>query len=288
MPATIAIVGRPNVGKSTVFNRLTGRRSGLVSEAPGLTRGRREGTVEIGGRTASVIDTAGLEEAAAGSIAARMRQQTETAIASADVVLFVVDSRDGITSTDIAFARLVRSSGRPVVLVANKCEGRKGADGFYEAFELGLGEPIAISAEHGEGIADLLSDIQAALGWRTEPDADGEDSADGGIEPPEHPTKRPIRVAVVGRPNSGKSTLVNALLGEERMITGPEPGLTRDSIATDFTWGLHKFRLFDTAGLGRKGKIKEKGGKIGARDAGRALRFAEIVGLLIDSEGPLE
>jgi GTP-binding protein len=288
MPPIIAIVGRPNVGKSTLFNRLTARRSALVSDMPGLTRDRREGEAEIGGHKVKLVDTAGLEEAAPGSIAARMRAQSETAIAQADLVLFMLDARDGVMPADAAFARVVRGSGRPVILVANKCEGRAGADGFYEAFQLGLGEPIAISAEHGEGIGDLLEAILAVLGLSPLRKAKGDRR--GEPEEGEAPAGKshPIRIAIVGRPNSGKSTLVNALLGEERMITGPEPGLTRDAVATDFVWGDRPIRIFDTAGLRRKARITEVAEKLAASDAVRAIRFAEVVVVLVDAEHPFE
>jgi GTPase len=288
MPPIIAIVGRPNVGKSTLFNRLTGRRTALVSDTPGLTRDRREGEAVLAGHNVTVIDTAGLEESAPGSIPARMRAQSEAAIKQADLVLFVLDVRDGVTPADAAFARAVRASGRPVVLVANKSEGRAGTDGFYEAFQLGLGEPVAISAEHGEGIGELVATVLAALGLKPhERRRAGHDKDDErNIEADDK--SRPIRVAVVGRPNSGKSTLVNTLLGEERMITGPEPGLTRDAVATDFQWGARPVRLFDTAGLRRKARITEPAEKLSASDAVRAIRFAEVVILLVDAQHPLE
>ena len=287
----IAIVGRPNVGKSTLFNRLTGTRDALVSDLPGLTRDRKEGEAVLGGHTVTITDTAGLEEAPKGSIAARMREQSETAIAKADLILFVIDARAGVTGSDEGFARIARQSGKPVVLVANKSESRAADAGFYDAFRLGLGDPVAISAEHGEGMGALESDALAALGLkqlsnrrRREKDADVEATA---VE--EGPYKRgPIRVAVVGRPNAGKSTLVNALIGEDRMIVGPEPGLTRDSVATDIKWGEQAIRLFDTAGLRRKAKIDEKAEKLAASDAIRAIRFAEVVVLLIDAERPFE
>lgn len=300
MMPTIAIVGRPNVGKSTLFNRLTGRRTALVSDMPGLTRDRREGEGEIGGHVVRIVDTAGLEEAAAGSIAHRMRAQTDAAIGEADVIAFVFDARAGITPTDKAFARIVRTSGRPVVLVANKCEGRAGTEGFYEAYALGLGEPVAISAEHGEGLSELESELLSAIGLKAivtprrrrrgqEPEPEevlpAESEADD--EAAEDPGK-PIRVAIVGRPNAGKSTLVNAILGEERMITGPEPGLTRDSISTDLTWQGRAIKLFDTAGLRRKARIDELAEKLAASDAVRAIRFAEVVVLLVDPERPFE
>ena len=277
----IAIIGRPNVGKSTLFNRLTGGRTALVSDMPGLTRDRRDGEADLAGNPVTIVDTAGLEQAKRGSIAERMRQQSETALAMADLVLFVVDAREGITSDDKSFAKLVRSSGRPIVLVANKSESRAAEEGFYAAFELGFGEPVAISAEHGEGLSDLEAEMLSALGLKPKykTDAEAEEAS---------ATTKPIRVAVVGRPNAGKSTLVNALLGEDRMITGPEPGLTRDSVPSDLEWHGRKVRLFDTAGLRRKAKISETAEKLSASDAIRAIRFAEVVVLLIDAERPLE
>ncbi len=284
MPPVIAIVGRPNVGKSTLFNRLAARRTALVSDIPGLTRDRREGEAVLGGHPVTLIDTAGLEEAAPASIAGRMRAQSEAAIGKADLVLFVLDARDGVVPADAAFAQVVREAGRPVVLVANKSEGRAGADGFYEAFRLGLGEPVAISAEHGEGIGELVETLLAALGLT--PAAKRGGSEADGSEP--DAVARPIRVAIVGRPNSGKSTLVNALLGEERMITGPEPGLTRDAVATDFVWNGRPVRLFDTAGLRRKARISEAAEKLSASDAVRAIRFAEVVVVLMDAQNALE
>ena len=294
-PPTVAIVGRPNVGKSTLFNRLTHSRDALVSDMPGLTRDRREGEADIGGgATITLVDTAGLEEAATGSIAARMRQQSEAAITTADLVLFVIDARDGVTPADTEFARIARSSGRPVILVANKCEGRAGEDGFYEGFQLGLGDPVAISAEHGEGLGDLTTDIANALGLK-QPTTKRSRRRRGGEDEPVEPaeaeppaSQRPIRVAIVGRPNAGKSTLVNAVLGEERMITGPEPGLTRDSVSTDLDWRGRRIRLFDTAGLRRKARITELAEKLSASDAVRAIRFAEVVVLLVDAERPFE
>lgn len=279
----IVIVGRPNVGKSTLFNRMTAKRSALVSDVPGLTRDRREGSMVLGRQPITLVDTAGLEGAVKGPIAGRMCRQTEAAIGASDLVLFLIDAREGITAADQEVARVVRNSGRPVILVANKCEGRKGADGYYEAFELGVGEPVAISAEHGEGLGELQRDVLAALG------VDGQDGGSAQArENGEKPGERPIRVAIVGRPNSGKSTLVNALLGEERMITGPEPGLTRDAIAIDFVWEGSRLRLFDTAGLRRRAKITELAEKLSVGDALRAIRFAEAVVLLIDAEHPFE
>jgi len=281
----IAIIGRPNVGKSTLFNRLTGKHAALVSDMPGLTRDRREGAADLSGNAVTIVDTAGLEEAKRGSIAARMREQTDTALNEADLVLFLIDAREGVTPSDKVFAQSVRASGRPVIVVANKCEGRAGEAGFYAAFELGFGEPVAISAEHGEGLGDLMTDMLAALGLTPVMKECGAraDEAEADTGP-----ARPIRVAIVGRPNAGKSTLVNAFLSEERMITGPEPGLTRDAVASDLEWSGRKIRLFDTAGLRRKAKVSDAAELLGASDAIRAIRFAEVVVLLIDAERSIE
>ncbi len=298
----IAIIGRPNVGKSTLFNRLTGRRQALVSDMPGLTRDRREGDAEISGRMCTLVDTAGLEEGTPGSIPARMRLQTEQAMQMADVVLFVIDSRDGVVPSDEAFARLALQTGKPTILVANKCEGRRGMDGMYEAFSLGLGDPCPVSAEHGEGIGDLMGEIANALGIKLPKAVKGARTPKGGRAATEAaaegapPTAaretddpaRPMRVAIVGRPNVGKSTLVNAILGEDRMITGPEPGLTRDAIAADYDFQGRPIRLYDTAGLRRKAKVEELAEKLGTGDTIRAIRFAEVVVLVIDAERPLE
>jgi GTP-binding protein len=288
-PPLVAIVGRPNVGKSTLFNRMTGTRAALVSDIPGLTRDRREGVADLGGAEIRLIDTAGLEEARRGSIADRMRQQTEKAIEDAQLIVFVVDARAGVTPADAAFARVARESGKPVILAANKAEGKQGTDGFYDSYSLGFGAPLAISAEHGEGIGDLASDIAAALGIKlmARKRRRGDEPDDAGEEPPAAVDK-PIRVAIVGRPNAGKSTLVNALIGEDRMITGPEPGLTRDSVSSDIHYKGRAIRLFDTAGLRRKVRITELAEKLSASDAVRAIRFAEVVVLLIDAERAFE
>jgi GTP-binding protein len=287
MSFTVAIIGRPNVGKSTLFNRLVGKRLALVDDRPGVTRDRREGRARLGDLAFTAIDTAGLEKATRESLTARMQTQTEAAIAAADAVLFVVDARAGAMPIDRAFADLVRRSGKPSILVANKSEGRAGDAGRLEAYELGLGEPIAISAEHGEGLADLYDALCAALPGATaapvESD-DGEAETDSGEPAADHP----IRVAVVGRPNSGKSTLINRLLGEERLLTGPEAGITRDAIAVDVTWQDRPFRIHDTAGMRRRARIEEKLERLSVADALNAIRFAEVVVLLMDAEKPFE
>jgi GTP-binding protein len=276
MGLKVAIVGRPNVGKSTLFNRLVGQKLALVDDTPGVTRDRREGEAALGDLRFRVIDTAGLDEADEGSLGARMQAQTTRALADADVALFVVDARDGITPLDRHFAELLRRGAAPVVLVANKAEGRGGGSGAYEAFALGLGEPIAISAEHGDGMAELYAALapfadQAAAGA-------GEAAA----------TERPLQLAVIGRPNVGKSTLVNRLLGEDRLLTGPEAGITRDAIATRWNWHGRAVRLIDTAGLRRHAKVEEKLEKLSVADTLRAIRFAEVVVLVIDATQMLE
>jgi len=277
MSFTIAIVGRPNVGKSTLFNRLVGRRLALVDDLPGVTRDRREGQARLGDLDFTIIDTAGLEEADAESLAGRMLAQTKLAIEHADAVFFMLDAKTGPVPDDRAFADLVRRSGKPVIVVANKAEGKGSGARVLEAYELGLGDPVGISAEHGEGLVDLFEALRETL-----PDVTGKPDADAPKDLSE--AVRPIRVAVVGRPNSGKSTLVNRLLGEDRMLTGPEAGITRDTIEVDLNWKGRTFHLHDTAGLRRPPRIQEKLEKLSVADTINAIRFAEVVVLLMDAE----
>ena len=282
MSFTVAIVGRPNVGKSTLFNRLVGARRALVDDQPGVTRDRREGEGKLGDLSFTVIDTAGLEDAKRESLSERMQAQTAAAMAQADAVLFLIDARAGALPADRAFADLVRRSGKPAILVANKSEGRAGEAGALESYALGLGEPVAISAEHGEGLADLYDALRAALPEATEP-------REPAPEPfAEAAEESPIRIAVVGRPNTGKSTLINRLLGEERLLTGPEAGITRDAIAVDLDWQGRRLRIHDTAGLRRRGRVAEKLEKLSVADALNAIRFAEVVIVLMDALAPFE
>ena len=292
MSFSLAIIGRPNVGKSTLFNRLVGKKLALVDDRPGVTRDRREGAAKLADLSFTVIDTAGLEEGAEASLEGRMRQQTEAAIEQADAILFMIDARAGVTPDDKYFADLVRRAGKPVVLAANKAEGRAGEAGFFEAYTLGLGDPVPLSAEHGEGMIDLFDALRLALPEATEAPIeedetaaprrfDDEDGSDLDIT-------KPLRITVVGRPNAGKSTLINRLLGEERLLVGPEAGITRDSIGIDFEWRDRKMKLFDTAGLRRRARVTDKLEKLAGADALRAVRFSEVVVLLVDSTIPFE
>jgi GTP-binding protein len=277
MTFTVAILGRPNVGKSTLFNRLAGRRLALVDDTPGVTRDRREAEARLGDLRFRIIDTAGLEDAAPGELAHRMREQTERALGLADVALLLVDARAGITPLDRHFAEWLRRHGKPVILAANKTEGRAFA-AAHEAFALGLGDPIALSAEHGEGL-DALFQALAPLADRA---AAAEPEREAAA------AEKPLQLAIVGRPNVGKSTLVNRLLGEERMLTGAEPGITRDAIANLWRWQGRAIRLIDTAGLRRKANIEAKLEKLSVADALRAVRFAEVVVLVVDATQALE
>ncbi|MGN6278228.1 MAG: ribosome biogenesis GTPase Der [Sphingomonas sp.] len=274
---TVAIVGRPNVGKSTLFNRLVGKRLALVDDRPGVTRDRREGDASLLGLDFRVIDTAGFEDEDAQSLPGRMRQQTEAAVRDADVALFLIDAREGLTPLDEEIGRWLRAESTPVVVVGNKAESRAGEAGLLDAFRLGLGDPIAISAEHGEGVADLFEALLPLI----ERADDGEDEEELGED-------APLKIAIVGRPNAGKSTLVNRMLGQERMITGPEAGITRDSISLDWEWNGRAVRLVDTAGLRKRSKVEDKLERLSAADTKRAIDYAEVVVLLLDATRGLE
>ncbi|WP_374471452.1 ribosome biogenesis GTPase Der [Phenylobacterium sp.] len=274
MALKLAIVGRPNVGKSTLFNRLAGKKLAIVDDQPGVTRDRRFASGRLGDLDLELIDTAGFEDVSDESLESRMRQQTIRAIEEADVALFVVDAREGVVPLDEVFAEILRKHDKPVVLAANKAEGKQGDTGVIEAFGLGLGEPVPISAEHGEGMADLYAAIAAVM---PDEDADEEDERD-----------KPVRIAIVGRPNAGKSTLVNRLIGEDRLLTGPEAGITRDAIPVDWEWDGRPVRLVDTAGLRRKAKVQEKLEKLSTQDTIRAITFAEVVILVMDATHPFE
>ncbi len=275
MPLKLAIVGRPNVGKSTLFNRLAGKKLAIVDDTPGVTRDRRHAAGRLAGLDLDLIDTAGFEDLTDESLAARMRRQTEAAIAEAEVVLFLIDARAGVTPLDETFAEVLRRADKPVILAANKCEGKAGEAGWLEAYALGLGEPLALSGAEGDGMSDLYAALVAVQEGR-----DAEEAAEAGL--------RPIRLAVIGRPNAGKSTLVNALLGEDRMLTGPEAGITRDSISVDWVWREQSFRLFDTAGMRRKARVEGKLEHLSVSDTLRAIRFADVCALVMDQSEAFE
>jgi GTP-binding protein len=274
---TVAIVGRPNVGKSTLFNRLVGKRLALVDDRPGVTRDRREGEAKLLGLDFRVIDTAGFEDEDPHTLPGRMRKQTEAAVRDADAALFLIDGREGVTPLDEEIGRWLRVETTPVVLVANKAEGSAAEAGIIDAYRLGLGEAVAISAEHGEGVADLFEALR--------PHVEHEHFA---LEDEQGAQDHPLKLAIVGRPNAGKSTLVNTMIGEERMITGPEAGITRDSISLDWEWEGRPVRLVDTAGLRKRARIDDKLERLSAADTKRALDYAEVVVLLLDATRGLE
>ncbi|MFP4328423.1 MAG: ribosome biogenesis GTPase Der [Paracoccaceae bacterium] len=297
MTFSLAIVGRPNVGKSTLFNRLVGKRLALVDDQPGVTRDLREGEARLGGLRFTVIDTAGLEEATDESLQGRMRKLTERAVDMADICLFLIDARAGVTPADEIFADILRKRARHVILAANKAEGRAGESGLLEAFSLGLGEPIALSAEHGEGMGELAEALEPlaegfedrAIEESPEIDVDVDVDADDEAAAPRRPTAaKPLQIAVVGRPNAGKSTLVNRILGEERLLTGPEAGITRDAISVRMDWEGMPVRIFDTAGMRKKSRVQDKVEKLSVADGLRAVKFAEVVVVLLDAAIPFE
>ncbi|HAR83254.1 MULTISPECIES: ribosome biogenesis GTPase Der [Sulfitobacter] len=300
MSFTLAIVGRPNVGKSTLFNRLVGKKLALVDDQPGVTRDLREGAARLADLRFTVVDTAGLEEVTDDSLQGRMRRLTERAVDMADICLFMIDARVGVTPSDLVFADILRKKSAHVILAANKAEGKAADAGVIEAYSLGLGEPIRLSAEHGEGLNDLythLMPIADSFAERAQTDAPEtdvdltEEEAELGDEeaPVPVPTKtKPLQVAVVGRPNAGKSTLINQIMGEDRLLTGPEAGITRDAISLQTDWFDVPMRIFDTAGMRKRAKVQEKLEKLSVSDGLRAVKFAEVVVVLLDADIPFE
>ncbi|MEM9668810.1 MAG: ribosome biogenesis GTPase Der [Pseudomonadota bacterium] len=326
MALRLAIVGRPNVGKSTLFNRLVGKRIALVDDQPGVTRDRKEADGRLADLPLTLIDTAGYEDVNDGSLEARMRAQTEIAIAEADLALFLIDARSGVTPMDERFAEVLRQADMPVVLAANKCEGKAGLSGLYDAFALGFGEPVALSAEHGEGFGDLFEAFRESLGEEglaaayamdveEENNAEGNDIlsrlehinvddpnltdgqlaemlAEAGVDDTDQIISeaeiKPIRLAIVGRPNAGKSTLINTLIESERLLTGPEAGITRDSVSIDWSWNGRNIRLVDTAGLRKRAKVQERLERMSTGETIRSLKYADIVALIMDADEALE
>jgi GTP-binding protein len=273
---TVAIVGRPNVGKSTLFNRLVGKKLALVDDRPGVTRDRREGEALLLGLEFRVFDTAGYEDEDPHTLPGRMRAQTEAAVRDADVALFLIDAREGVTPLDSEIARWLRAGNTPVVVVANKAEARAGEAGVLDSYRLGLGDPVPLSAEHGEGVVDLFEALRPLVEREAEEDAQTDEAA------------APLKLAIVGRPNAGKSTLVNTMVGQERLITGPEAGITRDSITLDWEWRGQRVQIVDTAGLRKRAKITDKLERLSGADARRAIDMAEVVVLLLDATRGLE
>lgn len=294
MSFTLAIIGRPNVGKSTLFNRLVRQKLALVDDQPGVTRDLREGEAKLNDLRFTVIDTAGLEDVTDDSLQGRMRALTERAIDMADICLFMIDARTGVTNTDLVLADLLRKRGTRVILAANKSEGKAGEEGYYEAYTLGLGEPLRLSGEHGEGVDELYYMLRPVaeefkdVSYEAEVDVDVADAPDGEDHVFKPTPEKPLQIAVVGRPNAGKSTLINKIIGEERLLTGPEAGITRDAISVNTDWEGQAFRIFDTAGMRKKAKVQEKLEKLSVSDGLRAVKFAEVVVILLDAEIPFE